>query len=545
MTTQNDIFFTSDRDFAAIEKQGLIHQEEPVEFAQHARAMGVSIATMLGAYLLWAQDFGNTGFAVFLIATSLLFVWNLSRDQIATVQYRRVLLIGFGLLLGCIRLVWQPNAIVCVAGIMQSLAIAMAMQGRQRGALRMVVFTIQSAGNGVLRWILFPWGGILNGMSRNRFAWLSWGLPLFAGVLFLIPLIQSHPELASEVARNLSSLIDATLKWAAQFNFVAVILVSMVGVWSLGVLLPNYWKEKTTHSSHTPRDTQAVCSQTVYLASRNTLIVVSCVFVWFLIIEIRATWFRDFPEGFIYSTYAHQGAAWLTVALGMSTIAMSILFHPQVHKHPRIATLQRLAWLWSICNVLLVIAVFYRLIIYVNFNGMTRMRIIGFVGVSCVFAGFIIVNSRIVHQKSMSWILNRQFWAFLWSIYLLALLPMDAISYRWNENRIRAGHLAPSVQIAVHTISDEGLLCLLPLLKSDEVEIRNGVAALFAERISRGPDSLLDSGRSIRWTQIQGARDLLAARLKEVHPQLKQYVLSTIERQAAMDRFRQWTRRWY
>lgn len=548
MTPQHDIYFTSDRDIASTENPACIHQKEHVSFTHQARAMGVSIATMIGAYLLWAQDFGNTGFAVFLIATSLLFTWNYTCDKIAAVQYRRVLLIGLGLLLGCIRLIWQPNVIVCSVGIMQLLAIAMAMQSRPSGVFRLIAFAIQSAVNGVLRWIHLPWGGILNGMSQNRLAWLSWGLPLFAGVLFLIPLIQSHPDLASEVARNLSSLMDYTLNWASQLDFVPVILVTMVGILSLGVLLPYYWKERTTVVSHEQLSTQAACSQTEYLASRNTLIVVSCVFVWFLFVEIQATWFRDFPEGFIYSTYAHQGAAWLTVALGMSTIAMFILFRPQVHQHPRIATLQRLAWLWSICNVLLVIAVFYRLIIYVNFNGMTRMRIIGFVGVSCVFAGFLIVNLRILHQKSMSWIINKQFWAFLWSIYLLALLPMDAISYRWNGSCIRAGHLAPVVQIAVHTISDEGLLCLLPLLKSDEVEIREGVAAILAERLSRSPESLVESrgsSDSRSWTQFQGSRDLLEARLKEVYLQLEPYVRSTNAMQKAMDRFRQWTRRWY
>ena len=239
-----------------------------------------------------------------------------------------------------------------------------------------------------------------------------------------------------------------------------------------------------------------------------------------------------------------------TFTLAMSTIAMSVLFRSEIHNHPRVSTLRKLAVGWSLCNALLVIAVFYRLMIYVNFNGMTRMRIIGFVGVACVFAGFVIVNFRMVGQKPIAWILHKQTRAVLWSIYLLALLPMDAISHGWNVSSIRSGYLAPAVQIGVQTISDEGLLCLLPLLDSDEPVIKEGVAALLAERFSQLSDESAESAKSatlptISWTQFQGSRSLLVHRLEEILPQLLPFLNSTNMRQKAMERFRDWSKRWY
>lgn len=509
------------------------------------RSLCSSIAIMIGAYFLWAQNYGNTGFAIFLVATACLFVWNLAQERREGANFVWVTLLSIGLLLGCARLVWQPNALVCIAGLIHLLAIAMAMQGPHPGALGLVLFAFHSAVNGVARWIQLPWIRIANGMSPNQLAWLSWGIPLLAGILFMIPLIQSQPDLAMAVVKNLSLLIQNTVDWLTDVNIVAILLVSIVGIWSLGVLVPRRFISKLLHSETVPCANEEVCSQLTYFVSRNTLIVVSCVFVWFLCVEIRSTWFRDFPEGFIYSTFAHTGAAWLTVALAMSTVLLSVLFRSQVHKHPRMATLQRLAWFWSGCNALLVLATFYRMIIYVNFNGMTRMRIIGFVGVACVFAGFVIVNSRIMRQKSIAWILHKQCWAFLWSIYLLALLPMDAISHRWNEFCIRSGKLAPAVQIAVHPISDEGMLCLFPLLDSETVEIREGVSAILAERFvhSLALQAEVNSNRS--WTQFCGSSRMLEYRFAQFMPQLEPFIISSEGRQKATDRFRNWSRRWY
>ena len=559
MTNQLQRAFFNDQSDTRDFQKALARMQAPsIGFEQYARAIGITLALMLGAYVLWAQDFGNTGFAVFLAATAVIFVWYLSHSANRsgmTVSYVGVLLLSLGLLLGCLRLVWQPNPLICVAAILHLFAIVLVMQGPQKGPLRLIFFAFQSAMNGVQRWVRLPWERIANGMSESRLAWLSWGVPLVVGLVFVIPLLQSHPDVASRVFRKLTALMGSMLNWATQINVVATLLVSVVGIWSLGLLLPSLSVGSSEPAVGAMVASERACSQIAYVTSRNTLIVVSCIFVWFLVVEIQATWFRKFPDGFIYSTYAHQGAAWLTVALGMSTIAISVLFQPEIHQHPRVATLRRLAGFWSFCNALLVIAVFYRLIIYVNFNGMTRMRVIGFVGVACVVAGFVIVNFRIVHQKPMAWIVHKQCWAFLWSIYLLALLPMDSISHGWNLSRIRAGHLAPAVQIAVHEISDEGLVCLVPLVHSEHPEIREGVAALLAERylqetevateFNTSESNVLETRPVRAWTQFQGSRSLLEKRLQGIEPQLRPFLLSTSKRQQAIARFRVWTNRWY
>lgn len=126
-----------------------------------------------------------------------------------------------------------------------------------------------------------------------------------------------------------------------------------------------------------------------------------------------------------------------------------------------------------------------------------------------------------------------------------------------NERSSALGSIAmaPAVQIAVHEISDEGLVCLVPLVHSEHPEIREGVAALLAERylqetevateFNTSESNVLETRPVRAWTQFQGSRSLLEKRLQGIEPQLRPFLLSTSKRQQAIARFRVWTNRWY
>ena len=73
-----------------------------------------------------------------------------------------------------------------------------------------------------------------------------------------------------------------------------------------------------------------------FSACRNTLIAVIVLFAVYLIFEFSTLWFREFPEGFYYSGYAHQGAAWLTVALALATGVLSAVFRTKVVQDARL-----------------------------------------------------------------------------------------------------------------------------------------------------------------------------------------------------------------
>jgi hypothetical protein len=281
----------------------------------------------------------------------------------------------------------------------------------------------------------------------------------------------------------------------------------------------------------------------LYPAFRNTLIVVIALFAVYLVFEFNTLWFRVFPDGFHYSGYAHEGAAWLTVALALATVVLSAIFRGDVLRDPRLPKLQRMAWIWSFENLLLALAVYNRLFIYIGFNGMTRMRIIGLFGISAVVVGFLLVVWKIARHRDFVWLIRRHLWTVAIAVYLWAITPVDMITVRYNVQRILSGDPAPSVQISVHPISSEGVPLLLPLLECDDPVVRDGIRAMLAERLEQAETAALRR-ELLGWTTYQIADQVVLDRLRSAKPLWARYE-DRGERAASLARFHEYAYQWY
>jgi len=205
--------------------------------------------------------------------------------------------------------------------------------------------------------------------------------------------------------------------------------------------------------------------------------------------------------------------------------------------------LRRLAWIWSAENLILAIAVYHRLWIYVGFNGMTRMRTVGVFGMSAVVVGFVLVVWKIAYQRSFVWLVERHLWTLAIAVYLFALTPVDALVHAYNVRRILAGDLAPSTQIGWHPVDAEGLLVLRPLVHCDDEIIREGVRALLAERASAA-EAATRCGSTRDWTAFQLADRLLLEKLDAMREDWQPYAEAS-KRAAAWERFRTYVYQWY
>ncbi len=266
-------------------------------------------------------------------------------------------------------------------------------------------------------------------------------------------------------------------------------------------------------------------------------------FAVYLVFEFNTLWFREFPKGFYYSGYAHEGAAWLTAALALATLMLSLVFRGEVLRDPRIITLRRLAWLWSLENMLLAAAVYNRLFIYIGFNGMSRMRIVGLYGMTAVVVGFVFVLVKIANGHGFLWLIRRHLWTLAIGIYLLALTPTDAIVVRYNVQRILAGDPAPSIQISVHPINSEGVLLLRPLLECDDAIIRDGIAAMLHER-TRQATATVRKQRREGWSAYQIADDMAERGLQAESSRWARFDES-VRRSTALERFHEYAYQWY
>jgi hypothetical protein len=503
----------------------------------------IVLVVLCDATIYRGQGFGGYGL-LFFAAPVLLFVGSLRR------QYGVSLWVVGGMLaLLSAKLLWCGSGLLVAAGFVLLIAFSMTLAGLCPFVLEMLVFASQTIPAG--------FKGIAEhgrSLSRTRVGrktrgnWLNFTLPLMVGLAFGLVFILANPELAEAFGQRVEILVTAVRKWIIDFSPKPTEILFWLGVlWiSVGLLRPlanRLLPEKTSGGDQTPQqdESQQPSQSPLFSAFRNTLATVIVLFAAYLAFEFKTLWLRVFEKGFYYSGYAHEGAAWLTLALAMATVVLSFIFRGRVLRDPRLSKLRLLAWVWSLENILLAVAVYHRLLIYIGFNGMSRMRMVGIFGSSAVLVGFMVVLWKIAHNRNFLWLVRRHLWTLALAVYLFALTPVDAIVVSYNVRRILSGDPAPAVQISVHPINPEGVLLLEPLLHCDDDTIREGVRAMLAARYDK---ALAKRRERKAWTSYQLVDEVLFRNLRSSSGVWSQYA-DLPARQATLDRFHEYAYQWY
>ncbi len=98
------------------------------------------------------------------------------------------------------------------------------------------------------------------------------------------------------------------------------------------------------------------------------------------------------------------------MALALATLVLSLAFRGSLLSDPRIKRLRFWAWIWSLENFCWAWPSFHRMFIYIDFNGMTRMRVVGLLGTLSVIIGFALVVAKIVQGRGFLWLIRGQMW---------------------------------------------------------------------------------------------------------------------------------------
>lgn len=491
---------------------------------------------------------GFAGYALLFVAAPVLLLFGAFRPHCG----RSFWLAGIMLVALAARLLWCVSWIPglhVAAGFVLLVALAMSLSGFRPYVLEGVVFASQTILAGYAGIVHYWRSSSKKAPAITRASWLSVTLPVAAFLVFGVLFILANPDLLASFGKHMEELLTKLRDWIINsspsgWEFLFWIAVFWI---SVGLLRPVIGRALF---DETARAAQAVVggpgkseNAFVYPAFRNTLITVIVLFAAYLGFEFKTLWLRDFPKDFHYSGYAHQGAAWLTLALALSTAILSVVFRGSVLQDPRLPKLRGLAWIWSLENMLLAIAVYHRLYIYIGFNGMTRMRTVGFFGMSAVVAGFILVLWKIAHNRDFLWLVRRHLWALAITVYLFVLTPVDTIVVSYNVRRILAGDPAPSVEIDTHPINAEGIVLLLPLLECSNEKIREGVRAKLAKWHEEAEARALDRQRK-GWTYFQAADTLALEKLRASSHKWSRYKDRDV-RSAVLKAFRKYARQWY
>ncbi|MDR1963354.1 MAG: DUF4173 domain-containing protein [Planctomycetaceae bacterium] len=512
----SDVSFNSVEDF----DPDVVLPSPPVLWRELAAVLGGVVLVDVTLY----HGAGFAGIAAMLFGWSLLFWLGVSKPSVSG----KILLIFALLFVTAVKLIWCGFFSTAVAGFVLLFFFGMVQTGRRLSFAPIIDYFFQIIFGSIEGFTNYRKFFVKRGVRIPSGTWLAVGLPLLAVVIFGTIFVAANPSLVDLCQRLFDKFIESFWNISNIFPAWTQVFCWFLAAWILtGMIRPlqdifilfereviGAFKHKFSLDSEQTATTPI--HSPYYVGYRNMLFAVIVLFMVYLVFEFKTLWFRDFPAGFCYSDYSHHGAAWLVVGLALSTVILSMVFTTEMYRDPRIATLRRLAWIWSILNFVLALAVYNRLFLYINFNGMTRMRVIGLLGMTAVLLGFIMVVRKITEQRSFGWLLTRFAWTVLVMVFLDFVLPVDWLVHRYNVARILKGDYAPAVQISVHPCSNEGYLTFLPLATDcqDEV-IRNGIRALLLQKFAEldcQNDSRQPNGKYF-WTKYQLADQILFRQL--------------------------------
>ena len=477
-----------------------------------------------GAYAAWAAFFVVAAMSLIVAKRSLGSKW-LSLTVMSL------------LLACCIRLAWCGSWLAVASGIGLLACFAMTLNGTPPylpDVGRFLMHAIWGSGSRVsrLRWRSMPSESMVVESSAR------WLLPAIVVILFSTIFVRANPDLWKWAGGQIAAVADQIGSFLSGLDPMELSFWILSGLLALGLAHPaaNYLLPSPVPSA------TATERYIGYKAIRNSLVCVIVLFAVYLVFEFMTLWFRELPEGFYYAGYAHEGAAWLTVALALATLVLSLFFRVSAEPEARIERLRWLAWIWSAENFLLALAVYHRMAIYIDFNGMTRMRIVGLFGITAVVIGFACVIVKILHKRNILWLLRYQLWTVACAVVLYAVLPVDYFVHRFNVRQILAGNLAPTAQIPTHETSAEGMLPLILLVDSEDAIIRDGIRATLADWYAR-----TDSSAHLQqdWRNRQAAHYELRYRLEQMRASWQPYLEDSTNRKLALQRFYDYAYQWY
>lgn len=490
------------------------------------------------------RSHGFTGDALFFVVAPILILFGTPKRHLSG----WLPITSLMMVLMAARLTWCGSELQVTCGFFLLVAFSMAVAGLRPYLLELMIYAGQTIPAGYEG--LKTYGRTADRLSpiRGPRSWLNLGLPMAALIVFGLIFIVANPDLLTWVNNSLERLTTALREWLSQMapDWWEVLFWAVVLWLTVGLLRPvaGPFLARLSARLDSPKPAPAeMADAPLSVAFRNTLLTMIVLFAVYLVFEFQTLWFREFPDGFYYSGYAHEGAAWLTVALALATVLLSLIFRGAVLNDPSLPSLRRLAWIWSAENLLLAAAVYHRMDIYVGFNGMTWMRTVGFFGITCVVAGFALVVWKIIQTRSFGWLLRHHLLALALCVYLFALTPVDALVHRYNVQRIMAGDSAPSVQISVHPISAEGVPVLLPLAECPDEIVREGVLAMLADRQDEAKRRVkIDAAKG--WSAFQGAEYVLLDQLNKHQAMWTKYS-DLDKRRDALARFHDYAWQWY
>jgi hypothetical protein len=285
----------------------------------------------------------------------------------------------------------------------------------------------------------------LDKSALNRFA-LGWGLPLGLGLVFVSLLIDANPMLEDLVFR-----FD---RWTWQIDIPVDRIVFWLGLafmlWPALALMRMRARLQNPIGLSLPKSAPAIFNAA---SVTRSLILFNVIFAVQTVLDVTYLYSGfSLPDGMTYAEYAHRGAYPLIVTALLAGL-FALISRPFTKDAP---VLRVALMVWVVQNVLLVVSSIYRLELYVEVYGLTRLRIAAFIWMAVVAVGLMLTLWQIWRHHSGAWLLTRAALVGAGALYGASFLDFDAQIGRYNLtqdvelDRHYLCSLSPSVGPAIY-----------------------------------------------------------------------------------------------
>ena len=244
-----------------------------------------------------------------------------------------------------------------------------------------------------------------NGRLAVRSA-VNWIVPIGLSLVFLGLFAAANPIISGWLSN-----IGATFSQIAR-NFSEYVSVGRVGLWLL-IGLPawallrarlRWWRHRMVEVQHKVVERRPLLSSDLLL---RCLIVFNLVFAVQLTLDMITVVSQgsSLPEGMTYAEYARRGAYPL-VATALLAAAFVLIALPSGPRTRVGVGTRFLVYLWIGQNIMLTASAVWRLWMYVDAFGLTRLRIAAAIWMLLVTLGLIYIVWRIVGERSNAWLLR-------------------------------------------------------------------------------------------------------------------------------------------
>lgn len=286
---------------------------------------------------------------------------------------------------------------------------------------------------------LFGGNQIAKKIARNMVLAI---IPMLVFLVFFLIFYNANPvfsDLVNNLSQYLSNFFSFTFDelLIGRINFFIVgtyLSFSILFEWGFASKLPRLdFSNEYISPSNESSENAANYQRNEYKIALMLIVSVNALLLIINIIDINFLWLSfDYSEAGNLAKLVHEGTGTLILSIVISIAILLYYFRQDLNFYEGNTKLKYAAYAWIIQNFILVISVSFRNYYYINFYGLTHLRIGVAVFLILTTIGLLTLWIKIKNLRSFFYMFRANTWAWYIVLISLTLINWDVIIARFN-----------------------------------------------------------------------------------------------------------------